>query len=212
MCPPARCGESKSGNSFAGNMKHQPERTCIGCRTLFPKDAVVRLIAGPDGVLIDYREKLAGRAAYVCPKKECITKALTKDVLGRALRLKVRPPDVETFLARLKASITEKIKELLAISMKAGKLVAGYSAVHDALEKGRVELLLYACDLSDGTHEKLSVHGKESIRHETLFTRDVFGGILNRELVGVVAILDKGLADALWDQSQRLKGLINISD
>jgi len=193
-------------------MKHQPERTCIGCRSLFKKDEVVRLIAGPDGLLIDYREKLAGRAAYVCPKKECIAKALTKEALGRALRLKVRPPDVETFLSQLTASITEKIKELLAISMKAGKLAAGYSAVHDALEKGRVELLLYARDLSDGTREKLSVHSRESIRHETLFTRDVFGGILNRELVGVVAILDKGLADALWDQSQRLKGLINISE
>src|SRR5512146_2681561 len=100
-------------------MKHQPERTCIGCRSLFPKDEVVRLLAGPEGVIIDYREKINGRAAYVCPKKECIQKALTKEVLGKALRLKVRPPDVETFRTRLVASITEKIKELLAISMKA---------------------------------------------------------------------------------------------
>ncbi len=48
-------------------MKHQPERTCIGCRGVFEKDEVVRIVAGPSGAVIDYREKLPGRAAYVCP-------------------------------------------------------------------------------------------------------------------------------------------------
>jgi predicted RNA-binding protein YlxR (DUF448 family) len=193
-------------------MKHQPERTCIGCRTVRKKDEVVRIVSGPERVVIDYREKLAGRAAYVCPKKECIQKALTKEGLGRALRLTVRPPDVKSFLSQLGAGITERIKSLLAISMKAGKLAAGYSAVQDALEKGRVELLLYASDLSSGTKEKVSGRGIESIRSETLFTRDDLGDILNRELVGIVAILDKGLADALWHEMQRLKGLINTCD
>jgi len=190
-------------------MKHQPERTCIGCRQVLKKGDVIRIIAGPAGLVIDYREKLAGRAAYVCPRQECIRKAFTKETLSRSLHLKIVPPDAATFMSQLAASITEKIKSLLAISMKAGKLAAGYSAVQDALEKGRVELLLYAEDLSNGTREKVAVRGLEAIRHETLFSRDDYGGIINRELIGVVAILDKGLADALWSETQRLKGLIN---
>ena len=193
-------------------MKHQPERTCIGCRRVLKKDDVVRIVAGPESVVIDYREKMEGRAAYVCPKRECIDKALTKEALARSLRLKIRPPVVEIFLAQLETSIREKIKSLLAISMKAGKLAAGYSAVQDAIEKGRAELLLYARDLSQGTREKVAMRGAESIRNETLFTRDDFGSILNRELVGVLAILDKGLADALWNETQRLKGLINVNE
>ena len=134
-------------------MKHQPERTCIGCKKVLHKEDVVRIIAAPDGLIIDYREKVNGRAAYVCPKPECINRALTKEVLGRSLRLKLRPPAKEDFFAMLTTCITERIKSLLAISLKAGKLAAGYSAVQDALEKGRVELLLCARDLSEGTRE-----------------------------------------------------------
>jgi predicted RNA-binding protein YlxR (DUF448 family) len=193
-------------------MKHHPERTCIGCRSILKKDDVIRIIAGPAGVLIDYREKLEGRAAYICPRVACIEKALRKETLMKALRINVKPPDVSAFVSELEADISEKIRSLLRITLKAGKLAAGYSAVQDALEKGRVALLLYAQDLSAGTREKIVVEGQESVRQATLLTREDFGSILNRELVGVIAILDNGLADALWAETQRLKRLINMSD
>ncbi len=193
-------------------MKHQPERTCIGCRSIRKKEEVVRIIAGPEGVLIDYREKLEGRAAYICPRVECIGKALKKETLTRALHSNVKPPDVSVFVSRLEEDILDKIRSLLRITLKAGKLAMGYSAVQDAIEKGRVALLLYARDLSRGTREKVAVRERETIRQETLFTREDFGTILNRELVGIVGILDKGLADTIWDETRKLKGLINTSD
>jgi ribosomal protein L7Ae-like RNA K-turn-binding protein len=95
------------------------------------------------------------------------------------------------------------------MSAKAGKLAAGFSAVQDAIEKSRVELLLYATDLSDGTREKLDHKALESLRTATLLTRDEMGRLLSRELVGVVAFIDKGLADAVWNEWNRLKSLIN---
>ncbi len=190
-------------------MKHQPERTCIGCRSTMNKDEVVRLIAGPEGILIDYREKLPGRAAYVCPRRECIEKAFTRDTLAKAFRHKIRPPDLAPFIMHLQTIITGKIKSFLAISVKAGKIAVGYSAVHDALEKGRVFLLLYASDISEGTRDKVAVHGVALPRQTTLFPRSELGQILNRELVGVVALLDQGLADSLWGEIMRLKNLIN---
>ena len=193
-------------------MKHQPERTCIGCKKVLKKGDVVRIIAGSDGIVIDYREKLNGRAAYVCPNTECIKKALTKEALGRSLRITLRPPAMQDFLAKLMTCITERIKSLLAISLKAGKLAVGYSAVRDALVKDRVELLLYARDLSEGTKEKIALPDTAAIRNATLFTRDEFGNMLYRDLVGVIAILDKGLADALWIETQRLKGLIILNE
>jgi predicted RNA-binding protein YlxR (DUF448 family) len=193
-------------------MTHQPERTCIGCRKVLKKDEVIRIIAGPAGIVIDYREKMTGRAAYVCPTRECINKSLAKESLSRAFKSKVKPPEADAFVSQLAATIKDKIKALLAISMKAGKLAAGASAVKDALEKSRVELLFFATDLSGGTREKLDVQGFGPLRQETLFTRDEFGALLGRELVGVVGILDKGLAQALWNETQRLKGLINVND
>ena len=171
------------------------------------KDEVVRIVAGPKGIVIDYREKLPGRAAYVCPRQRCIESALAKDTLKRALRLKVRPPETGAFISNLTAVIRDKIRSLLVISMKAGKLSAGYSAVHDALEKERVQLMLYATDLSEGTRDKVEVHGYRVPRQESLFTREELGVILQRELVGVVAILEEGLAGALRREILRFKEL-----
>jgi len=155
---------------------------------------------------------LSGRAAYVCPRTECIQKALGKDSLARALHLKVKTPLVNEFIAWLAAGITEKIKSLIVMSAKANKLAAGYSAVQDALEKRRVEMLLFAHDISEGTRGKVTSSLTASLRQATVFTRDELGRLLNRELVGVIAIEDKGLADALWREAGRLKDLININE
>ena len=191
--------------------KHQPERTCIGCRGVFRKDEVVRVVAGPSGIVIDYREKLPGRAAYVCPRQECLAKALSKDNFSRALHTKAKSPAVDDFLAFLTASINEKVRSLIAMASKAGKLAAGYSAVQDALEKGKADLLIYAEDIAAGTREKVDAGKASGLRETTLLTRDELGKILNRELIGVIAIEDKGFADALWREAERLKSLINIS-
>ena len=102
-------------------IKRQPARTCIGCRGVFPKDDVIRIVGGPAGVVIDYREKLPGRAAYVCPKKECIDKVLQKDNLAKALRLRVRLPGAEEFLNQLSTAIQARIKSLITMAAKAGK-------------------------------------------------------------------------------------------
>ncbi len=191
---------------------HQPERTCIGCRSVRKKDDVIRIVAGPNGVLIDYREKLEGRAAYICPRYDCIEKGLKKESLSRALHKSIKQPEVSLFLHQLESAVLERVKSLLRIALKADKLAVGYSAVQDALEKGRVALLLSARDLAPGTLEKISASEREAIRQETLFTRDDLGALANRELVGIVAVLDRGLADAIWTETQRLKGLINTGD
>jgi predicted RNA-binding protein YlxR (DUF448 family) len=178
---------------------------------VFTKDEVVRIVAGPGEIAIDYREKLPGRAAYICPTKDCIDKALNKENLAKALHSRVKLPSAEAFIELLSENIEGKIKSLLAMASKAGKLAAGYSAVMDALEKGRVEMLLYARDISEGTKEKIAIPAAASLRKATLFTRDELGKLMGRELVGVIGIDDKGFADAVWKEAERLKGLINNS-
>ena len=167
-------------------MKHHPERTCIGCRGVFPKDDVVRIVAGPDGVVIDYREKLPGRAAYVCPRIECIRKALNRENLSRSLHTRVSAPTEQAFISMLEMNGTEKIKSLIVMAAKAGMLTSGYSAVHDAVEKGRVKALLFASDLSDGTREKIVASGAAPDRQAVFLSRDEIGVLLNRELVVVM--------------------------
>jgi predicted RNA-binding protein YlxR (DUF448 family) len=189
-------------------MKHQPERTCIGCREAFNKEDVVRIVAAPSGAVIDYREKLPGRAAYVCPRRACITKALVRENLPRALRVRVAVPGVEAFTEQLASAIREKIKSLFLMAAKAGRLAAGYSAVRDGLEKGRVEMLIFAEDVSEGTKEQIGPVGP-LIRQAVLLTKDEMGQMLGREMVGVAGIQDRGFADALAKEAERLKGLLN---
>jgi len=192
-------------------MKHEPERTCIGCRGVFKKDEVVRIVAGPDGVVIDYREKLPGRAAYVCPRSECIRKALSRENLSRSLHARVSAPSEQVFISMLEKNGTEKIKSLIVMAAKAGMLTSGYSAVHDAVEKGRVKALLFASDLSDGTREKIVASGAAPARQAVFLTRDEVGVLLNRELVGVIGISDSGFANAIFKEVERLKNLISIA-
>jgi predicted RNA-binding protein YlxR (DUF448 family) len=193
-------------------MKQGPKRTCIGCQGVFDKHDVVRVVSGPPGIVIDYREKLSGRAAYICPATACVEKALRKDKISRALHSRVSSPETGAFIAQLATLITDKVRALIAMSAKAGKLAAGYSAVHDAVEKGRVFLILYAIDLSAGTKEKVTTPAAASLRRATLFTREELGNMLNRELVGVIGIEDKSFSDALWKETERLKTLINSSE
>ncbi|MEK6744609.1 MAG: DUF448 domain-containing protein [Nitrospirota bacterium] len=190
-------------------MGHQPERTCIGCRGVFNKADVVRVVSGPAGPVIDYREKLPGRAAYVCPRRDCIEKALSRANLPRALHTNVNVPEIDVFIDTLASAVREKMRSLLTMAARAGMLAAGASAVDDALQKGRVEMLIFAEDLSEGTRHKLLTGGLPPKKQTTLFTRDEMGQMVGRELVGVAGILDKGFSDTVWSESERLKGLLN---
>lgn len=188
---------------------HQ-QRTCIGCRGVFSKQDVVRVTAGPAGAVIDYREKLPGRAAYICPRMECIERALARDVLARALRKKVPVMTPEQFAAQLIGAIRTKISSLISMAGKAGQVAAGASAVEDALSKGRIHMLIFATNLSEGTREKVMTRsGIASIPHMKIFTTEEIGAMLGRELIGIIGIIEKGFATALWRECERLKGLIN---
>lgn len=185
---------------------HLPERTCIGCRKTFPKGEVVRIVASPEGAVIDYREKLPGRAAYVCPRAACIAKALEKNALSRALRTAVTVPAQEQFLALLRTAIIERARSLLGTAAKAGKLLTGYSAVRDGLDKGTIHLLMFAADCSEGTREKVHSANK-SAEEATLLTGEELGMLAGGGLTVVAAITDRGLADAVRRETARLNGL-----
>ena len=191
-------------------MGHQPERTCTGCRGAFSKSELIRLVAGPTGVAVDYREKLPGRGAYVCPRAECIRKALAKGGLSRFLRSAGPPPTPVELTDRVRAAVVEKIKSLIVMAAKAGMLASGYSAVRDGIEKGKVSTLIFAADIAEGTKEKVELlDAARGMPRETLFTREELGRMLGRELVGVVGIEERGFADAVRRESLRLKSLIN---
>ncbi len=75
-------------------VKHVPQRTCVGCRTVMAKRQLVRIVRTADGVLVDPTGKLAGRGAYLHDKRSCWENGL-KGSLANALKVALTPADHE---------------------------------------------------------------------------------------------------------------------
>ena len=73
-------------------VKHVPQRTCIGCRTVLPKRQLVRIVRDPQGVQVDPTGKLAGRGAYLHDQRHCWENGL-KGALAHALKTEIGPED-----------------------------------------------------------------------------------------------------------------------
>lgn len=65
--------------------KKIPLRQCVGCREHKPKKELIRVVRSPEGeVSLDFKGKLPGRGAYVCPLDTCLSKARKSRALERA--------------------------------------------------------------------------------------------------------------------------------
>ncbi|MGQ9545787.1 MAG: RNase P modulator RnpM [Dehalococcoidia bacterium] len=75
---------------MSSKSKHLPQRTCIGCRQVRDKKALIRLVRAENGgAEVDTSGRKAGRGAYLCPNKSCWELALKKSHLEHALRTRV---------------------------------------------------------------------------------------------------------------------------
>jgi len=67
--------------------RHVPHRTCVACGKKTVKEALVRLVAPPDGrVAVDLSGKAPGRGAYVCREGDCAGDELKKGRIDSTLR------------------------------------------------------------------------------------------------------------------------------
>lgn len=66
------------------NTKKIPERMCVSCRQMKPKNDLIRIVNTPDGVIVDKTGKVNGRGVYICSCKDCIAKALKNKGFAKA--------------------------------------------------------------------------------------------------------------------------------
>ena len=70
--------------------KKIPQRQCMGCRERKAKRELIRVVRTPEGtVSLDFRGKMNGRGAYLCPNPECLKKALRSKALDRSLEVTI---------------------------------------------------------------------------------------------------------------------------
>ncbi|MCL4368623.1 MAG: YlxR family protein [Actinobacteria bacterium] len=80
--------------------KHIPQRTCVGCRQVLSKRALVRLVRSPDGIRLDPTGKAPGRGAYLHDQRSCWEAGL-RGPLAQALRTELSLDDRRLLLAHI---------------------------------------------------------------------------------------------------------------
>ena len=80
--------------------KKIPLRQCVGCREMKNKRDLIRVVRSPEGTIsLDFKGKLPGRGAYVCPDPACLAKARKSRALERAFETAI-PAEVYDQLER----------------------------------------------------------------------------------------------------------------
>lgn len=82
------------------SVRKVPQRTCVGCGKVLPKKELVRIVRTPDNqVVVDKTSKKPGRGAYICPREECLDRAVKQGRISKSLEVEI-PPDVVLELSK----------------------------------------------------------------------------------------------------------------
>lgn len=85
--------------------KKTPMRQCTGCREMFPKKDLIRVVRSPEGdVGLDFKGKSPGRGAYICRRGQCLAKARKTKALERAFGLPIPPEVYEKLESQMEAA------------------------------------------------------------------------------------------------------------
>jgi predicted RNA-binding protein YlxR (DUF448 family) len=166
-------------------------RTCVGCQTEATASELVRVVLGPDGVLVpDPRGGTFGRGAWLHPRPECLVRAVPRGV-ARALRAEVKT-NAEEFSGLVRQAGMRRLLGLVSAAWRAKKAAIGATAVEEVLGTGRDCLVVVATDAAAAASGYGVTRAVALGRALAASTKADLGGALGRSEVGVLAILDDG--------------------
>ncbi|MRX49270.1 RNA-binding protein [Paracoccus sp. S-4012] len=181
-----------------------PERRCIVTGETGGKAGLVRFVVGPEGeVFPDLAEKLPGRGMWVTAGRAEIETAVRKGLFSRAAKAQVKAP--QDLADRVEAGLAQRVVELVSLTRKAGRAVAGFEKVKDWLAAGRAKVLLQASDGSERGKGKLWT--PEGGRWFGCLTASELGLSFGRASVIHGALAPGGLTDKVIRDASRLNGL-----
>jgi len=181
-----------------------PERRCIVSGEAWPKDALIRFVAGPDGTVVpDVAERLPGRGVWVSAKHATLAKAVAGNAFARALKAPVKAPD--DLVERVASLLASRCLDYVGLARRSGQAVAGFMAVDKWLRERRAALLLAASDGAPGGIAKLKAQAPDLPVLE-LFTSHELGAAFGRSHVVHAAIAAGPLADVIRREADRLAG------
>ncbi|NLV48736.1 MAG: YlxR family protein [Clostridiaceae bacterium] len=88
--------------------KKIPQRMCVSCRTMKPKNNLIRVVVDQNGEMsLDQTGKKPGRGAYVCRSRNCIEEAIRVHRLAKGLKMAVNPEVVDQLFKEMEALPSE---------------------------------------------------------------------------------------------------------
>ncbi len=187
--------------------KRARERTCASCRQKHSVEHLLRLVLSPDGDLVmDWKRNLPGRGAHLCPNTRCVTDAISKKRLDRVFNTQVKYPTPTEFLNGARTSIYKRVTTLLGSSNGARFLAIGKDATMNAVTTGKARCVIGTGD-SSSSASVMGAARERGIDVKKLGTKELMGSMLNRRPTGVLAICDRGLADALCRAADLIEAL-----
>lgn len=165
------------------------------------------MIGSPEGnVVVDWRRNLGGRGANVCPTRTCVETAVAKRRFNQTLKSELNYPKAEDLLETMGAVLERQLETLLRSSMASRHVVAGAQFVRQALEVGRIFCIIAAED-SARREEFVARSAAAGVPMMMVSSKEKLGAIAGRKDVGVVAIDNEGLAQAICSVMGRLEAL-----
>lgn len=177
------------------------ERTCAGCRRSDAREALLRFAvcvrageAGEPQLLADPRRRLPGRGVSVHPSRECVRRAVERGGFARALGAKLTI-GADALCEQAAAQYARRLDGLLLAARRSGALLVGTDVVRRALAEGSVALLLVAEDAAGRREEVLEQAARLGGRCAVYGSKEALGRLMGRAEVGVMAVLEAGLAE-----------------
>ncbi len=134
--------------------RDDPERKCIATGEVQPKTGLIRFVVGPEAQIVpDVLEKLPGRGIWVSADRDALEKAVTKGLFARSAKQPVTVPD--GLVDQVERQLARHVVDLIALTRKSGRAVAGFEKVKGWLAEGRAKVLFQASDGSERGKGKL---------------------------------------------------------
>jgi len=179
--------------------KADPQRSCLGCREVKPKDELLRFVLDPERVVFpDIARKLPGRGAYTCYSRSCLASAINKKQFFRSFKGEVTLLPADELISMITRLQEERITSFISMANKAGKAVSGSDKVMDALRKGTVALLVLAGDISPDSRTRFTaIAAKTGVKVIDFSLKERLGATLGKDIRTAVAVISLPFADAL---------------
>jgi uncharacterized protein len=164
----------------------------------------LRFVVGPGGEIVpDLAANLPGRGLWLTPRRDALERAAAKRLFARAARRSVAlPPGLAD---RVESLLAQRCCDAIGFARRAGRAVAGFEKVGEAVRAGKVALLLSALDGAEGGRNKIRALGRD-LPLAAVLTSAEMGGVFGRDHVVHVALGSGRLSRRLLADAEKIAG------